>query len=72
VSTDKPLEGYDPDPEVARYFGIHPKSLPRWDKNPKLEFPKPIYINGRKYRNRAEIREFERRAAASLAGKTTT
>ena len=44
--------------EIAKQLGVHPKSLPRWDRRPELHFPKPIYINGRKYRRQAEIWEF--------------
>jgi hypothetical protein len=70
-TTDHVPEGFDPDSEVARYFGVHVKSLKRWDKRPDLGFPKAIEILGRKYRSRREYREFARRAAAAHASKTT-
>jgi hypothetical protein len=57
-TTDHVPEGYDPDSEVARYFGVHVKSLKRWDKRPELNFPKAIEILGRKYRSRREYHEF--------------
>jgi hypothetical protein len=66
------LEGYAPDPEIARHFGIHPKSLQRWDERPELGFPQPIRINGRKYRAWSDIREFERRAAVAQAATPKT
>lgn len=60
----------DPDIKVAKQLGIHRKSILRWDRRPELNFPKPVWINGRKYRRRAEIREFLRRAAVAHASKT--
>lgn len=58
-----------PDPKVAKQLGVHVKSLPRWDRRPELNFPKPIVINGRKYRRQADIREFLRRAALAHANR---
>jgi predicted DNA-binding transcriptional regulator AlpA len=63
-------DGVDPDSTVAKLLGVHVKSLPRWDKKPELNFPKPIYINGRKYRRRSEIKEFLRRAAVAHASRS--
>jgi hypothetical protein len=62
-------EAVDPDAKVAKQLGIHIKSLIRWDARPGLNFPKPIYINGRKYRRRREVQDFLRRAAVAHASK---
>jgi len=62
-------EGYDPDRVVAEFFGVHVKSIKRWDRRPELGFPAAIEVNGRKYRNRREYHEFARRAAAAHASK---
>lgn len=62
-----PDDGYAPDSVIARFLGIHPKSLPRWDKRPELGFPPPVYFNGRKFRRWTEIYEFTRRAAVAHA-----
>jgi hypothetical protein len=62
-------DAVDPDAKVARQLGIHIKSLLRWDKRPGLNFPKPLVINGRKYRRRREVQEFLRRAAVAHASK---
>jgi hypothetical protein len=66
----KPTAEYGADSDVARFFGIHPKSLRRWDARPELNFPAPIRVNGRKYRRWTEVHEFARRAAAMHASKT--
>jgi hypothetical protein len=68
---DAPV-GYAADREIAKFFGVHIKSLPRWDKRPGLGFPPPIVINGRKFRSWAEIHEFARRAAVTHASKKDT
>jgi len=62
-------DGVDPDSKVAKQLGIHIKSLIRWDRRSELNFPKPIYINGRKYRRRREVQDFLRRAAVTHASK---
>ena len=51
MNTIAPDDGLAPDSVIARFLGVHPKSLPRWDARPGLDFPKPIYINGRKFRS---------------------
>jgi hypothetical protein len=33
----------------------------RWDRDPDLGFPKPVYIQGRKYRNVDELDAFDER-----------
>jgi predicted DNA-binding transcriptional regulator AlpA len=54
-----------PDSEVCRRYGVVPYMLWRWDHNqPELGFPKPVRINGRKYRVEAELDEFDARRAA--------
>jgi hypothetical protein len=68
---DDNFDALDPDSKVARQLGVHPKSLPRWDARPELKFPKPLYINGRKYRRRGEISEFLRHAAVAHAQRPT-
>jgi hypothetical protein len=39
-----------PDSEVARRYGVHIKTIARWDDYPQLDFPAPIVITNRKYR----------------------
>jgi hypothetical protein len=57
-----------PDPVVARLrYGVSQRTLPRWDAKPGLGFPRPIWINGRKYRAEAELDEFDRAQAVKSA-----
>jgi hypothetical protein len=61
-------DGYDTDAKVAKQLDKHPKTLPRWDKDPRLKalgWPDPVYLNGRRHRYRPAVREFLRNAAAA-------
>ena len=61
-------DGYDTDAKVAEQLSKHPKTLPRWDRDPRLKelgWPDPVYINGRRHRRRGGVREFLRNAAAA-------
>lgn len=53
-----------PDREVCFRYGICSRTLSRWDRNPKLNFPQPIIINGRKYRIEEELAAWDRELAA--------
>jgi predicted DNA-binding transcriptional regulator AlpA len=59
-----------PDSEVCQRYGIVAYTLWRWDNEepkpgkPELGFPKPVRINGRKYRVEAELDQFDARRAA--------
>ena len=47
-----------PDPQVLRELGISDVTLWRWDNDPKyqhIEFPKPVRLGKRKYRDEAEL-----------------
>jgi hypothetical protein len=64
-----------PDRIVARErYHVHPHTLRRWDKNPALNFPPPIYVNNRRYRDAAALDAWDRRnsreAATRRAGLT--
>jgi hypothetical protein len=52
-----------PDRKVAKRYGVCRRTLFRWDRNPKLGFPTPLTINGRKYRREAELDAFDARHA---------
>jgi predicted DNA-binding transcriptional regulator AlpA len=53
-----------PDARVRERYSISAMTLYRWDADPSLGFPRPIYIKSRKYRSEAELDAFD--AAAAL------
>jgi hypothetical protein len=60
LSTIEDEDQLVPDPKVAKLFDVTGRTIDRWDLDPKLNFPKAVEINGRKYRRRVEIRAFQR------------
>ncbi len=65
------MDGFLPDPKVAIRYGVSQRTPPRWDAQPELKFPKPTYINGRKYRNIKELEAWDRWRAAGGGGRLT-
>ena len=68
TGTDDDDDDLDVDAKVAKQLSKHPKSIQRWDKDPRLKalgWPDPVYINGRRHRRRGCVREFLRNAAAA-------
>ena len=57
-----------PDPKVAEGYGVSLMTIWRWDHDPRLNFPKAIYIRGRKYRDADELSAFD--AARKEASET--
>jgi predicted DNA-binding transcriptional regulator AlpA len=57
-----------PDPRVANRYGVSQMTLWRWDRDPELNFPKPIRIRGRKYRNAEELDAFDAQRTAERDG----
>ena len=62
--------GLIPDAEVARLLNVNPKTPKRWDEDPKLNYPKPVYINGRKYRKRGELKSWIKSLPSGKQPKT--
>ena len=58
-----------PDPVVWKRYGVTRMTGHRWDNDTKLNFPKPIRIRRRKYRDEDELNAFDaaRRAASERA-----
>jgi hypothetical protein len=54
---------WEPDPKVARRFGVCQKTVQRWSEDPDLDFPSALEINNRKYRN---IKQLEAWSAARV------
>jgi predicted DNA-binding transcriptional regulator AlpA len=53
-----------PDAAVCDRYGVHISTLYNWDRDPKLNFPKPIRIRKRKHRYEDELDAFDRARAA--------
>ncbi len=64
------MRQYLPDPLVAQRYNIHATTLFRWDRNEQLGFPKPIRINGRKYREVASLDAWDRQRAGGQPAAT--
>ena len=55
-----------PTTQVANRYGVSTRSVERWQRDSKLDFPKPILINNRKYWPLSSIEAWERKRAAGL------
>jgi predicted DNA-binding transcriptional regulator AlpA len=44
-----------PDAEAAYSLGVSVRTLIRWDNRSELDFPKPVRVNGRRFRRPVEI-----------------
>jgi len=58
------IRKYLPDKLVCERYGICPSTLFRWDADENLGFPKPLRVRGRKYRDVAELDQFDALRAA--------
>ena len=50
-----------PEPLVRERYGVCDMTLRRWDADATLDFPPPIRIRNRKYRDEAELDAFDER-----------
>ena len=44
-----------------RYGSVSDMTLWRWVRHPKLDFPQPVYINGRRFWAEADVDAFDER-----------
>jgi hypothetical protein len=58
-----------PERMVAARYNVHPITLKRWDADPRLEFPKPLRIRNRKYRDADELDRFDARMSEGPNGR---
>jgi hypothetical protein len=56
-----------PDVVIRREFGVSPMSIFRWERDPSLDFPRPVIIRGRRYFFRDQIKLFKDRLIAAGA-----
>jgi hypothetical protein len=48
-----------PDRKVRDRYSVSAMTIWRWDHRPEVGFPKPVWINGRKYRDEQELDAFD-------------
>jgi hypothetical protein len=53
------------DAKVCERFSKSQRTIDRWTADPKLGFPHPIYIRGRKHRDADALAAFEKKLIAS-------
>lgn len=53
--------------QTRERYSVSEMSLHRWLKNSNLNFPKPIYINRRRYWRESDLIEWERAQAGRAA-----
>jgi predicted DNA-binding transcriptional regulator AlpA len=57
--------------KLQERYACSPATIYRWTKDPKLSFPKPLVVHGRKYFDAEAIDAWERSHALTTAlGKT--
>ena len=56
-----------PDRLVAERYNVTTRTLARWDETPDLNFPPPIYIRRRRYREIEELDQWDRANARKVA-----
>jgi predicted DNA-binding transcriptional regulator AlpA len=48
---------------IAKRYGVDRRTVDRWEKDERMNFPKFIRIRGRKYRDLAELEKWEKKRA---------
>jgi hypothetical protein len=56
-----------PDVVIRREFGVSAMSIFRWERDPSLDFPRPVIIRGRRYFFRDQIELFKDRLIEAAA-----
>jgi hypothetical protein len=56
-----------PERLVAQRYRVTTRTLRRWDETPTLQFPAPIMIRGRRYRDPRRLEQWERERASAAA-----
>jgi hypothetical protein len=58
------------DRRAAERYGVSVRTLARWDETPGLDFPPPVYIRDRRYRELARLEVWDRAMARKAAAQT--
>jgi predicted DNA-binding transcriptional regulator AlpA len=65
--TDTAYDALLPARRTMERYGIADRTLDRWLADPKLEFPRPVVINTKRYFRVADLRAWELKRAAGGA-----
>jgi DNA-binding transcriptional MerR regulator len=49
---------------VCKRYGVHDRTIARWERSKDLNFPQPIVVNNRKYYRAEELTAFDRAQVA--------
>ncbi len=55
--------------QLAAMLGVTAMTIWRWERDPKLEFPRPAIIRDRKRWNRDDVNAWMRRTVTNKAGQ---
>jgi len=70
ITNDKKPRRYLSAAQVRRRYGdISDTSLWRWSRDEKLNFPKPVYINGRRFWDDELLDQFDAERIAASQGE---
>ncbi len=67
TTDDKPI--LIADARVAERYDVCARTLARWDETPGLNFPPPILLRGRRYRELAALEAWDRDNARRVAAE---
>jgi hypothetical protein len=52
---------------VCLRYGVSDRTVARWERDPSLNFPQPLLVNGRKYFDEDELTRWDRANAGRTA-----
>jgi hypothetical protein len=65
MPTKKPHGRLIPDKAVSERYEVHISTLRNWDADEELNFPKPVYIRKRKFRDEGALDAWDQARAAA-------
>jgi hypothetical protein len=68
VSKTSSAKVYLPSGKVAARYSRPGRTIDRWTRDPKLGFPKPIVIRGKRFWDEALLEQFERERCEGAGG----
>jgi DNA-binding transcriptional MerR regulator len=56
-----------PTRQVCQRYGVSDRTVARWERDPDLNFPQALVVNGRKYYDQDQLTQWERASAGRTA-----